>query len=104
MTNESLNRRSTWQRHLDDQLSSGLSQRDFCASRGLSLASFGYWKRRLARSDLTSACDPLFVPFHPERPHPDSVRLSRPGGLTVEIPFGSDLRWIRRLVEEVVKP
>jgi hypothetical protein len=46
----------------------------------------------------------LFVPFHPERPHPDSVRLSRPGGLTVEIPFGSDLRWIRRLVEEVVKP
>jgi hypothetical protein len=104
MTNESLNRRSTWQRHLDDQLSSGLSQRDFCASRGLSLASFGYWKKRLAKVDSASASGPLFLPVRPERPRFESVRLSHPGGLTIEIPIGSDLRWIRRLLEEVMSP
>lgn len=104
MTNESLNRRSTWQGHLDDQLSSGLSQRDFCASRGLSLASFGYWKRRLSKLDSLSACGPLFVPFRPETPRLDSVRLSHPSGLTIEIPFGSDVRWIRCLLEEIMNP
>lgn len=103
MIYESKNRRSTWQRHLDDQLSSGLSQRDFCASRGLSLASFGYWKRRLARLDYAPAREPVFVPIRPDKPHPESVRLSHPAGLTVEIPVGSDVRWIRRFVEEVVK-
>ena len=104
MTNEPQNRRTTWQRHLDDQLSSGLSQRDFCASRGLSLASFGYWKRRLGKVDSPSACGPLFIPFRPERPRLESIRLSHPDGLTVEIPFGADVRWIRRFVEEVLNP
>ena len=103
MIYESQNRRSTWQRHLDDQLSSGLSQRDFCASRGLSLASFGYWKRRLGRRDSAHAQEPMFVPIRPDRPRSESVRLSHPAGLTVEIPIGSDVRWIRRFVEEVVK-
>jgi len=53
---------------------------------------------------MPPACGPLFVPVRPERPRPESVRLSQPGGLTVEIPFGADVRWIRRLIEEVLKP
>ena len=104
MTNESQNRRAIWQRHIDDQLSSGLSQRGFCASQGLSLASFGYWKRRLSRYDSAPIRSPMFVPIRPDRPRTELVRLSHPAGLTVEIPIGSDVRWIRQFIEVVVSP
>ena len=104
MTNESQNRRAIWQRHLDDQLSSGLSQRDFCASQGISLASFGYWKRRVSMQDSTSTRGPMFIPIRPDRPRTELVRLTHPAGLTVEIPIGSDVRWIRQFIEVVVNP
>jgi putative transposase len=40
--------RETWQRLVDEHAASGQTQRAFCAQRGISLASFGNWKRRLA--------------------------------------------------------
>ena len=40
--------REAWQRLVDEHAASGQTQRAFCAERGISLASFGNWKRRLA--------------------------------------------------------
>ena len=39
---------SEWQQLIDEQAGSGLSQSAFCAERGISVASFRNWKRRLA--------------------------------------------------------
>lgn len=39
---------SEWQQLIDEQAGSGLSQSAFCTARGISVASFRNWKRRLA--------------------------------------------------------
>ena len=40
--------REAWQRLVDEHAASGQTQTVFCAERGISVASFGNWKRRLA--------------------------------------------------------
>ena len=40
-----------WQRLIDEQAQSGLTQAAFCEAQGLSLASFGNWKRRLTTGE-----------------------------------------------------
>lgn len=40
--------RAEWQQLIEEQARSGLTQSAFCASRGISVGSFGNWKRRLA--------------------------------------------------------
>ncbi len=40
--------REQWQRLLDEQSASGQTQTTFCQAKGLCLASFQNWKRRLA--------------------------------------------------------
>ena len=45
--------REQWQRLLEEQAASGLTQTAFCQANGLSLASFQNWKRRLATESPT---------------------------------------------------
>ena len=44
--------RDAWQRLVDEHAASGQTRTAFCAERGISLASFGQWKRRLATEDI----------------------------------------------------
>ncbi|WP_293647985.1 IS66 family insertion sequence element accessory protein TnpA [Thiolapillus sp.] len=39
--------KTEWQRLIDEQTTSGLSQKAFCQQVGIPLATFGYWKRKL---------------------------------------------------------
>ena len=41
--------RSQWQQLMTAQQASGLSQKVFCQQEGISVAIFGYWKRKLKR-------------------------------------------------------
>jgi len=36
-----------WQQLIDEQAVSGLTQKAFCEQRGIPVANFGYWKRKL---------------------------------------------------------
>jgi len=36
-----------WQRLIEEQTASGLTQKAFCAQAGISVATFGYWRRKL---------------------------------------------------------
>ena len=36
-----------WQRLIEEQMASGLTQKAFCAQAGIAVATFGYWKRKL---------------------------------------------------------
>ena len=39
--------KSQWQALVEAQANSELSQKAFCEQQGISIASFGYWKRKL---------------------------------------------------------
>ncbi len=39
--------RAEWQQLIEEQATSGQTQSVFCTSRGISVGSFGNWKRRL---------------------------------------------------------
>lgn len=47
--------REEWQRLINAQMSSEMTQSRFCAANGLSLASFQNWKRRLTAEEPTAA-------------------------------------------------
>jgi hypothetical protein len=42
-----------WRRLIDEFAGSGLTQVAFCKSKGVSVASFGNWKHRLAQEEST---------------------------------------------------
>ena len=51
--------KAQWQQLVSLQQSSGLTQKAFCEQEGLSLATFGYWRRKLrqeARAEEVAAC------------------------------------------------
>jgi len=39
--------KSEWQRLIEEQAASGLTQKAFCEQAGIAVATFGYWKRKL---------------------------------------------------------
>ena len=55
-----MEQRINWQQHIDEWQRSGLSQQDYCRSHGISLASFGYWRRKLKRNE---SAKPRFYPL-----------------------------------------
>ena len=46
--------KTEWERLIDEQTTSGLSQKAFCGQRGIPLATFGYWKRKLQAEILST--------------------------------------------------
>ncbi|MTI12674.1 IS66 family insertion sequence element accessory protein TnpA [Sansalvadorimonas verongulae] len=44
-----------WQHIIDQQVESGLSQKNFCQSRHITLATFSNWKRKLRNGPATRA-------------------------------------------------
>lgn len=86
--------RTRWAAHVAAWQSSGLSQSAYCRRQGLSLASFGYWRRQL-RTDEPDANVPVtraLVPIQVASA-PAPVSLSSPwvevclsNGLRVRLP------------------
>lgn len=70
-----------WRVQLADLASSGMSQKAFCESRGLSVASLQYWRKRL----VASPTDSPFVKAEASKPAP------REASLTVCLPNGISL-------------
>ncbi|WP_422452199.1 MULTISPECIES: IS66 family insertion sequence element accessory protein TnpA [unclassified Endozoicomonas] len=46
-----------WQQIIDQQIASGLSQKAFCQTQNISLATFTNWKRKLRDNDNTDSFD-----------------------------------------------
>jgi transposase len=84
-----------WRTTIAGQASSGQSIRAYGASRGISRASYFYWKRSLdARSKSSSA--PAFAAV---RVVADPVlEIVLPTGLVVRVPVGPDPAAVARLV------
>jgi len=84
---------SYWQQHFTRWKSSGLSQRAYCASAGLSLATFDYWRRQTrAQVDQPVSAALTLVPVHVTH-QSNYATLKSPAGWEINLPYSqlSDL-------------
>lgn len=97
--------RQVWAERLTRFAAAGLTTAQFCASEGVSVASFYLWKRRLAPADAASA--PTTVPGSEPRPRLLPVRLPEqtpavelvlPTGALLRIGAGADEATLRCLL------
>lgn len=108
-----------WRKHIKRWESSGLLQKDYCAKRGLHPATFGLWKRilaKLASGQPSTAVDirdgqqpaqliPLSVVPEPDGhvlqplgPARAGIQLHA-GGYTIDLAVGFDASTLRTLLE-----
>jgi len=66
-----------WKQHIDGWRSSGQSQKAYCAEHALSFSSFGYWRKRFAKSGK-------FIPVTLERPV-ENIKLYLPSGIRLDV-------------------
>ncbi|KRT56608.1 Transposase [endosymbiont of Ridgeia piscesae] len=94
MTSNSNDSSLYWQQHVVAWQDSGLTQRAYCAQRGLSSPSFGYWARKLRRTDKPMV-QPRAKSFVP-------VTLAAPvgSGLSLVLPDGLEIRGLAAIVEQ----
>jgi hypothetical protein len=70
-----------WQKHFTDWQQSGLSQKGCCAQHDLKIATFGYWRRRLAMP-----MSKKLIPVTVHRPADTAITLTT-GGIHMEVPL-----------------
>jgi hypothetical protein len=93
-------KRRLWEEHLQRWKSSGFSQAEFCSKYGLSLKSFGYWKRKLMSSKAAVSLVELPISMSaPVFPLPRPIQLRINEKFRIEIERGFDAETLRRLVE-----
>ena len=89
-------RRRFWEYHLGQCRTSGLSQAEYCRRHGLSVRSFGYRKRTIAKAPLTFVEVPLAAPVHCP---PNPLTLAVGSRYTIRIEPGFDADTLRRLLD-----
>ena len=67
-------KRVNWQCHISAWENSGSSQREYCRRHSLALSTFGYWKRKLRKSNCRQ---PRFYPL--AIPTESIVKVERSG-------------------------
>ncbi len=89
-----------WSALVTDLQRSGLPIREFAARRDVNPKTLAWWRTKLVRAPAT----PTFVELRLALPSPTPV--ARPVRLSfttmpvsVEVPVGTDLAWLRRVVE-----
>jgi hypothetical protein len=93
-------KRARWQAHVEAWGSSGLSQSAYCRRHGLSLASFGYWRRRLAGDAVGPRAGVL--PIQVEAPvTAQQVQVRLPNGLVLTLPLPADAAGLQALLRSL---
>ena len=84
--------KNEWQRLIEEQAVSGLSQKAFCERLEIPLATFGYWKRKLRAESLStptgSGTDTVSLADWIELPIQGSTT---DGGWQIELELGNGL-------------
>ena len=93
---ESQERRRFWEHHLEQCHTSGLSQVEYCRRHGLSIKTFTYYKRTIAKAPLTLVEVPLTAAVLSS---PGPLSLAVGSRYTIGIEPGFDAETLRRLLE-----
>ncbi|USF88401.1 IS66 family insertion sequence element accessory protein TnpA [Candidatus Endoriftia persephone] len=89
-----------WQQHVAAWQDSGLTQRAYCAQRWLSYPSFGYWARKLRRTDkpMVQPRAKGFVPVTLAAPVVSGLSLVLPDGLEIRSIGPDNVSMVRQLL------
>ena len=89
-----------WANLIAEHEQSKLSVQDFANKKGIHSVTFYAWRRRL-QSEKPAFVEVRVAPLRPEAPRPEApLRLNfRDGTVSLEVPMGTDLRWLRAVVE-----
>jgi transposase len=101
-----------WRNRLRQRTAGGLTIAAFCSREGVSVASYYYWRRRLATEVQRPSRRPgLFVPVRVPNPSwgarssgPPRVDVELPGGVHVRLPDTPEPEWLARLVAALALP
>ena len=85
---------------LDRYVQSGLTQKEFCVQEGVSLAKFGYWRRRWKAAQNNPLSQSGFLPLSFEGA-PSACVLIYPNGLRLELASVS-VALLRALIQDYV--
>ncbi len=77
-----------WKSHIAGWGQSGDTQSDYCRNNGLSIKTFGYWKRKLCSKREAAVS---FVPVSIKRAYPVSVNAGASLRLVVGNGYGIDI-------------
>lgn len=91
-------KRKFWEEQLQEWKSSGLSQADYCRRQGLSIKSFGYWKRRLSAGNLSLSLVEVRA-FHAVCSPSKPLKLEVGGRFGIEIDRDFDAETLHRLLK-----
>ena len=111
-------REARWRRLVAEQRRSGLSQRSFCAQRGISLSTLGWWRQRLGctrpggeKPGAAASWQEAFVEVEiadgreaaarEPATEPPPIEVLLPSGATVIVRSGVDERDLRRVLSVV---
>ena len=90
-----------WRGHLDAWHRSDLTQREYCATHGLSEKSFYRWRGKEKEALAAGQASLTLVPVNVS-PHATGgiVRLHSPGGWRIELPVG-EVSWLTDLLRQL---
>jgi hypothetical protein len=81
---DSLERRSSWENHIEQWKASGLSQAAYCRKHRLKAHRFYYWRRRLSASQDGVSFLPVALSSSLAQNH-TTIRIHTPNGFIIEI-------------------
>ena len=84
-----------WKGQLAAWRSSGLTQAAYCRQHGLSIPSFGYWRRTLEKGSVTTSAAVLPIVIGEASGEDDSIDVCLPNGLRAQVPTSmAPSRWV----------
>lgn len=79
-----------WREHVQNWCRSDVTQREYCATHGLSERAFHRWRSREKEAIAAAKSSLTLVPVSVGKPESDGVvRLRSPGGWEIELPGSS---------------
>lgn len=78
-----VSKRTYWQAHIDQWSKSDVSQKAYCQANDLSVATFGYWRKKLSTKKPSSNLIPMTVSA------PTTVRVRLAWGAELEVPISA---------------
>ena len=92
-------KQSSWDDHLRGWKLSGLSQAEYCREHRISIKCFGYWKRKLKRSEIsTSLVEIRGLQSSQIFSRPNPLFLTLGNGYRIEIERGFDSETLDELL------
>jgi len=86
------NKRKYWQNLIDEWMDSDLTQKAFCAERGIGISSFYSWKSRLSNKDRKPLSKP-FIPIEIQKQATSTslMRILLKTGVRIDLPINTSV-------------